>query len=74
MEHTCTTKSHERMVEFINRVTNLINEPLPPSSYNYINAKREFGPLKEHHKKVLNWEKIGIVPNTTRDVFKTDCK
>ncbi|PKK72849.1 alpha/beta-hydrolase [Rhizophagus irregularis] len=67
MEHASTTKSYERTVEFINRVTNVLNEPLPPSSYNCINAKGEFGPLKEHHKKVLNWEKIGIVPNITRN-------
>lgn len=67
MEHASTTKSYERTVEFMNRVTNVLNEPLPPSSYNCINAKGEFGPLKEHHKKVLNWEKIGIVPNITRN-------
>ncbi|CAB4443265.1 unnamed protein product [Rhizophagus irregularis] len=66
MEHVCSTKSYERMVEFINRVTNILNEPLPPlppSSYNYINVKGEFGPLKERHETVLNWDKIGIVPS-----------
>jgi hypothetical protein len=67
MEHACTTKSYERSVEFINRVTSVLNEPLPPSSYNCINVKGEFGPLKEHHKKVLNWENIGIVPSITRN-------
>ncbi|CAB4420773.1 unnamed protein product [Rhizophagus irregularis] len=63
MEHVCTTKSYERIAEFINRTTNIHNEPLPPSSYNYINVKGEFGPLKERHEKVFNWEKIGIVPS-----------
>ncbi|CAB4492081.1 unnamed protein product [Rhizophagus irregularis] len=63
MEHACTTKSYERMTEFINRVTNTLNEPLPPSSYNYVNVKGEFSPLKEYHKKVLNWKNIGIVPS-----------
>jgi hypothetical protein len=42
-------------------VTGVLNEPLPPSSYNCINAKGEFGPLKEHHKKILELENIGIV-------------
>ncbi|GBC03565.1 hypothetical protein RclHR1_00520017 [Rhizophagus clarus] len=65
MEHACTTKSYERTAEFISRVTNSLNEPLPPSSYNCISVKGEFGPLKEHHKKILEWEKIGIVPSTT---------
>ncbi|GBC03561.1 hypothetical protein RclHR1_00520013 [Rhizophagus clarus] len=65
MEHASTTKSYERTVEFIDRVTNALNEPLPPSSYNCISVKGEFEPIKEHHKKVLNWEKIGIIPNTT---------
>jgi hypothetical protein len=51
------------MTEFINRVTNTLNEPLPPSSYNYVNVKGEFSPLKEYHKKVLNWKNIGIVPS-----------
>ncbi|GBC03562.1 hypothetical protein RclHR1_00520014 [Rhizophagus clarus] len=69
-EHACTTTSYERTVEFIDRVTNTLNEPLPPSSYNCISAKGEFGPLKEHHKKVLKWEKIGIVPNITQDELK----
>ncbi|PKK62988.1 alpha/beta-hydrolase [Rhizophagus irregularis] len=63
MEHVCTTKSYERMAEFINRVTNILNEPLPPSSYNCVNVKGEFGPLKERHEKCLNWDKIGIVPS-----------
>lgn len=63
MEHACTTKSYERMTEFINRVTNTLNEPLPPFSYNYVNVKGEFSPLKEYHKKVLNWKNIGIVPS-----------
>ncbi|RGB30011.1 hypothetical protein C1646_712339, partial [Rhizophagus diaphanus] len=62
MEHVCSTKSYERMAEFITRVTNILND-LPPSSYNYINVKGEFGPLKERHEKVLNWDKIGIVPS-----------
>jgi hypothetical protein len=66
MEHASTTKSYESTVEFINRVTiNALNEPLSPSSFNCINTKGEFSPLKEHHKKVLKWEKIGIVPSTT---------
>jgi hypothetical protein len=56
--------SYERMSEFVNRVTNILNEPLPPSSYNYINIKGELSPLKERHKKVFNWEKIGIVPSS----------
>jgi hypothetical protein len=51
------------MAEFINRVTNILNEPLPPSSYNCVNVKGEFGPLKERHEKCLNWDKIGIVPS-----------
>ncbi|GBB99121.1 hypothetical protein RclHR1_03420004 [Rhizophagus clarus] len=63
LEHASATKSHEQMVKFINRVTNPLNEPLPPSSYNYVNAKGEFSPLEERHKKVLNWEKIGIIPS-----------
>jgi hypothetical protein len=67
MEHVNTTKSFERAAEFINRVTNSLNEPLPPSSYNYVNVKGEFSPLKEHHKKVLDWEKIGIVPSITNE-------
>ncbi|PKC09338.1 hypothetical protein RhiirA5_398785 [Rhizophagus irregularis] len=69
MEHPSTTKSYERTSEFINRVINSPNEPLPPSSYNYINVKGEFNPLKERHKKVLNWEEIGIVPSVTRNEF-----
>ncbi|POG63440.1 Alpha/Beta hydrolase protein [Rhizophagus irregularis DAOM 181602=DAOM 197198] len=64
VDYACTTKSYERMSEFINRVTNILNEPLPPSSFNYINIKGELNPLNERHKKVLNWEKIGIVPNS----------
>ncbi|CAB4493966.1 alpha/beta-hydrolase [Rhizophagus irregularis] len=63
MEHVCTTKSYERMAEFINRVTNILNEPLPPSSYNCVNVKGEFGPLKGRHEKCLNWDRIGIVPS-----------
>ncbi|RGB39482.1 hypothetical protein C1646_803151 [Rhizophagus diaphanus] len=51
MQHASTTKSYERTVEFINRVTNVLNEPLPPSSYDCINAKGEFGPLKSIIKK-----------------------
>lgn len=66
MEHPSTTKSYERTSEFINRVINSPNEPLPPSSYNCINVKGEINSLKEHHKKVLNWEKIGIVPSVTK--------
>ncbi|RGB39481.1 Alpha/Beta hydrolase protein [Rhizophagus diaphanus] len=65
MEHVCTTKSYESTIEFINKVTSALNEPLPPSSYNCINGKGELGPLKEHHKKVLELEKIGIVPEAT---------
>ncbi|PKK60755.1 hypothetical protein RhiirC2_870832 [Rhizophagus irregularis] len=64
VDYACTTKSYERMSEFINRVTNILNEPLPPSSFNYINIKGELNPLNERHKKVFNWEKIGIVPNS----------
>jgi hypothetical protein len=66
-EHASTTKSYERTAEFINRVTNSLNEPLPPSSYSCINVEGESSPLKEHHKKVLNWEKIGIAPSITRN-------
>ncbi|GES75178.1 alpha/beta hydrolase protein [Rhizophagus clarus] len=62
IEHPSTTKSYERIVEFIDRVTNSLNESLPPSSYNYINIKGEFNPLNERHKEVLKWEKIGILP------------
>jgi hypothetical protein len=62
MDHASTTKSYERSAEFINRVTNALNEPLPPSSYYCVNVKGELEPLKERQKKVLNWEKIGIVP------------
>ncbi|CAB5327431.1 unnamed protein product [Rhizophagus irregularis] len=44
MKHTCTTESYERMTEFINRVTNILNESLPPFSYNYIGiANRSLG-------------------------------
>jgi hypothetical protein len=67
MEHASTTKSYERTVEFINRVINPLNKPLPPSSYNYINIKGKISSLKEYHKKVLNWENIGIVPSITRN-------
>jgi hypothetical protein len=63
MEHASSTKSYERIAEFINRVTNSLNEPLPSSSYNYISVKGEFSSLKERHKKVISWENIGIVPN-----------
>jgi hypothetical protein len=73
MEHICTTKSYERTVEFINRVINAINEPnepLPPSSYNCINSKGEIGPLKDHHKEILKWENVGIVPNVQRKEIK----
>ncbi|GBC07312.1 hypothetical protein RclHR1_07390006 [Rhizophagus clarus] len=65
MDHEIARKSSERTIEFINRVTNPLNEPLPPSSYSYINIERESSPLKERHKKVLNWENIGIVPSIT---------
>ncbi|CAB4420736.1 unnamed protein product [Rhizophagus irregularis] len=68
MEHAFTTKSYERIAEFINRVINTLNEPLPPSTYNYINVKGELSPLKELHKKVLNWEKIGIVPTIPHEM------
>ncbi|PKK61364.1 hypothetical protein RhiirC2_816866 [Rhizophagus irregularis] len=71
LEHPSTTKSYERTSEFINRVINSPNEPLPPSSYNCINVKGEFNHLKEHHKKVLNWEEIGIVPSITRNEFNS---
>ncbi|CAB4492083.1 unnamed protein product [Rhizophagus irregularis] len=71
LEHPSTTKSYERKSEFINRVINSPNEPLPPSSYNCINVKGEFNHLKEHHKKVLNWEEIGIVPSITRNEFNS---
>ncbi|CAB4395280.1 unnamed protein product [Rhizophagus irregularis] len=64
VDYACTEMSYERMSEFVNRVTNILNEPLPPSSYNYINIKGELSPLKERHKKVFNWEKIGIVPSS----------
>ncbi|GET56278.1 alpha/beta hydrolase protein [Rhizophagus irregularis DAOM 181602=DAOM 197198] len=57
MEHASTAKSYERTVEFINRVTSALNKPLPPS-YNCINAKGEFCPLKEHYKKLLNGKKL----------------
>ncbi|CAB5372311.1 unnamed protein product [Rhizophagus irregularis] len=33
--------------------------------------KGEFNPLKEHHKKVLDWEEIGIVPSVTRNEFNS---
>ncbi|GBB83148.1 hypothetical protein RclHR1_00010030 [Rhizophagus clarus] len=65
MDHSNTTKSYERAAEFINRVTSSLDEPLPPSSFNYVNIKGEFSPLKEHHKEVLKWEKIGIIPSFT---------
>ncbi|GBC07373.1 hypothetical protein RclHR1_07410009 [Rhizophagus clarus] len=74
MDHESTTKSHERTVEFINTVTNSINESLPPSSYNYINIKGESSPLKEHHKKVLKWENVGIVPSITRNLKEKTLK
>ncbi|GBB83153.1 hypothetical protein RclHR1_00010035 [Rhizophagus clarus] len=68
MEHACTEKSYERMAEFVDRVTNSLNESLPPSSYNYISAKGEISPsLKEYHKEVLKWEKIGILPSNAQN-------
>ncbi|CAB4415408.1 unnamed protein product [Rhizophagus irregularis] len=67
-DHPCTTKSYERTVEFINKVTNAINEPLPPSSFSCINTKGEFGPLKEYHKEIQKWENIGIVPSIKREL------
>ncbi|CAB5382025.1 unnamed protein product [Rhizophagus irregularis] len=33
-----------------------------------INTKGEFGPLKEHHKEILKWENIGIVPSVKREL------
>ncbi|GES75169.1 alpha/beta hydrolase protein [Rhizophagus clarus] len=45
MEHASTEKSYERMAKFIDRVTNSLNESLPPSSYNYINVKGEISPV-----------------------------
>ncbi|PKY60846.1 alpha/beta-hydrolase, partial [Rhizophagus irregularis] len=60
VDYACTKMLYERIAEFVNRVTNILNEPLPPSSFNYINLKGELSPLKERHKKVFNWEKIGI--------------
>ena len=50
-------------------MTNASNELLP-SSYNRINSRGEFGPLNEHDKEILNWEKIGIVPNVRRSGVK----
>ncbi|GES75171.1 alpha/beta hydrolase protein [Rhizophagus clarus] len=68
MEHASTEKSYERMAEFIDRVTNSLNESLLPSSYNYISAKGEISPsLKEYHKEVLKWEKIGILPSNAQN-------
>jgi len=64
VDHAITEKSLEHMAEFIDRVTNSLNEPLPPSSYNFVNVKGEVSPtLKEYHKEVLKWEKIGILPS-----------
>ncbi|PKK66677.1 hypothetical protein RhiirC2_868184 [Rhizophagus irregularis] len=60
VDYVCTKISYDRIAKFIDRVTNTFNEPFPPSSYNFINLKGEFSPLKERHKKVFNWEKIGI--------------
>ncbi|CAB4420739.1 unnamed protein product [Rhizophagus irregularis] len=60
VDYVCTKISYDRIAKFIDRVTNTFNEPLSPSSYNFINLKGEFSPLKERHKKVFNWEKIGI--------------
>jgi hypothetical protein len=70
IEHASTTKSYERIAEFINKVTNSLNESLSPSSYNHVNVKGEFSPLNEYHKKVLNWEKIGIVPSITQNLLE----
>ena len=61
--------SCKRIAQFINRVINTPNE-LPPSSYNRINSKGEFGPLNEHDEEILKWENIGIVPNVRR----AECK
>jgi hypothetical protein len=72
IEHASTTKSYERTVEFINRVTNAINEPLSHSSFSCINSKGEFSSLKDHHKEILKWENIGIAPNIKRKEFKAN--
>ncbi|GBB98163.1 hypothetical protein RclHR1_03150026 [Rhizophagus clarus] len=69
VEHVSTTKSYERTVEFINRVTTALDEPLPPSSFNCVNGKGEFKPLKEYHNEILKWENVGIVPSVKRKEF-----
>uniref|UniRef100_A0A1D1YLP9 AB hydrolase superfamily protein C4A8.06c n=2 Tax=Anthurium amnicola TaxID=1678845 RepID=A0A1D1YLP9_9ARAE len=70
MENAITINSYERMAEFIDRVLNVSNEPLPPSSFNCVNSKGELNPLKEHHKKIIEWENIGIIPNLNREDHK----
>ena len=71
--HVNVVTSYGRIVEFIDKVTNSPNE-LPPSSYNRINVKGEFGPLNEHDGEILKWENIGIVPNVRRSETNADCK
>jgi hypothetical protein len=55
--------SFQRIAEFIDRVIETPKELLPPSSYNLINIKGESRPLDEHHKEVLKWNNVGIVPD-----------
>jgi hypothetical protein len=73
-EHASSTMSCKRTVEFINKVINTSNEPLPPSSYNLINCKGEFNPLNEHYKEVLEWENVGIVPSIGLPEIKAKAK
>ena len=67
--------SIQRSTEFISRVLDTPNEPLPPSSYNLINCKGEFNPLNEHYKEaVLEWENVGIVPSIGLPEIKAKAK
>ncbi|PKK67036.1 hypothetical protein RhiirC2_784029 [Rhizophagus irregularis] len=70
---TNTTLEIYEEIPHIFQVTNALNEPFPPSSYNYINVKGEFSSLKERRKKFLNWDIIGIVSsNHTKQIVS--CK
>lgn len=68
-DHVSTVTSYKSTVEFINRVINTPNESLT-SSFSRINSKGEFSPLNDHYKEVLEWEKVGIVPDVNHSEIK----
>ncbi|CAI2194892.1 494_t:CDS:2, partial [Funneliformis geosporum] len=68
--HACIEISYKHTAEFINRVLDSTNKPLPPSSFNRVNDKEEISPLNEHDKEVLKWEYFGIVPSFDLSAFK----